>query len=203
LRAITYLTEWLVEDAGDALPDVARGHVAKMRQRVDRMEQLLNDMLAYSRAGRQFHAPETVNCVALVRNIVDLLTLPPGFVITISDALPVLHTERVPLETVFLNLLSNAIKHHDHPSTGHVWVTAQPHGDSTEFAVTDNGPCIDPQYHARIFEAFQALKPRDQTEGSGIGLAVVKKIVERRNGTVWVKSEVGKGATFYFTWASS
>ncbi len=135
--------------------------------------------------------------------MVELLAPPPNFSITIEDLPLSLHTERVPLETVFRNLLSNAIKHHDHPATGHVRVTARFIEAGVEFTVADNGPGIDAQFHARIFEAFQSLKSRDLTEGSGIGLAVVKKIVERRGGTIRVESQVGQGTTFNFTWPTA
>ncbi len=200
LRAINQLAGWLAEDAGDALPSAALVHMDKMRRRIARMEQLLDDMLIYARARKQRYSAEEVDTHALVHNVVELLAPPPGFVITIADSLPMLHTERVPLEMVFRNLLNNAIKHHDNVGAGQVWVTAQPNGDGVEFAVWDNGPGIAPHLHDRIFEIFQSLKPRDQVEGSGIGLAVVKKIVERRGGKILVESEVGKGATFYFTW---
>jgi signal transduction histidine kinase len=200
LRAINQLAVWLVEDAGDALPSAALVHMDRMHQRIARMEKLLDDMLIYARASKQRYGVEVVDTHALVHNVVELLAPPPGFVITVADSLPMLHTERVPLETVFRNLLNNAIKHHDNVGAGQVWVTAQPKGDGVEFAVRDNGPGIAPHLHDRIFEIFQSLKPRDQVEGSGIGLAVVKKIVERRGGKILVESEVGKGATFYFTW---
>jgi signal transduction histidine kinase len=203
LRAITHLTHWLEEDSGDALPTVARGHIDKMRGRLARMERLLDDLLTYARAGRQNHAPEEVDSAALVHNLVDMLAPPAGFQIHVADTLPLLHTERVPLETVLRNLINNAIKHHDNPAHGQVAISAYLNGSKVEFVVADNGPGIAPQFHARIFAIFQALKPRDQVEGSGIGLAVVKKIVENRGGTILVQSDIGAGATFRFTWPVS
>jgi signal transduction histidine kinase len=114
-----------------------------------------------------------------------------------------LHTERVPLETVLRNLIGNAIKHHPQPSAGHVEITAQAQGPWVAIMVKDNGPGIDPAFHGRIFEIFQTLKPRDAIEGSGMGLTVVKKLVESRGGTIRVASRLGQGATFSFTWPSS
>jgi signal transduction histidine kinase len=106
----------------------------------------------------------------------------------------------VALEVVLRNLLGNAVKHHHQPEGGHVWVSAQEKGDWIEFAVTDDGPGIDPQFHERIFGVFQTLKPRDEVDGSGIGLALVKRLVEMRGGTIVVESSAGHGATFRFTW---
>ena len=203
LRAIKHLTDWLEDDAGEALPAKARGHIPKMRQRLARMERLLDDLLTYARAGRQHHPPEEVDCGALVRSVVELLGPPAGFTVMLDAELPSLLTERVPLETVFRNLLNNAIKHHHAPHAGRVQVTAARQDGRVEFAVTDDGPGIAPQYHARIFEIFQSLRPRDQVEGSGMGLAVVKKIVENRGGTIGVRSAVGAGATFWFTWPAA
>jgi signal transduction histidine kinase len=123
--------------------------------------------------------------------------------------MPTIYTERVPLETVLRNLVGNAIKHHDRPEAGHVRISATEQegaqaGDQTgrwvEFTVEDDGPGIDPQHHERIFQIFQSLKPRDQVEGSGMGLAVVKKTVENQGGSIMVRSDGQQGSTFRFTW---
>ena len=114
--------------------------------------------------------------------------------------MPRLYTERVPLETVLRNLVGNAVKHHDRPHEGFVRVAAEDLGDWVQFSVTDNGPGIAPQHHERIFQIFQSLKPRDVVEGSGMGLAVVKKTVEGQGGRIELISDVGEGSTFRFTW---
>ena len=114
--------------------------------------------------------------------------------------LPKVFGERVPLETVLRNLIGNAIKHHDHPETARVEVAASESDGFVEFVVADNGPGIEAAHHDRIFQVFQTLKPRDQVEGSGMGLAVVKKIVENQGGRILLTSAPGQGATFCFTW---
>jgi PAS domain S-box-containing protein len=204
LRAIQHLATWLSQDAAAVLPPASQAHLVKLQGRIKRMEALLDDLLTYSRAGRHRHPPERIELDALVRNVVDLLATPSGFSVTVAQTAdqPVAPfvTERVPLETVFRNLLGNAIKHHDQPSAGQVTITAQDLGDVMEFAVSDNGPGIDPAFHERIFDIFQTLKPRDQVEGSGIGLTVVKKLVESRGGSIRVESALGQGASFHFTW---
>ena len=199
LRAIEHLAHWISEDAEEILPPHSREHLAKMRGRVRRMEQLLDDLLAYSRAGRVRPPVETVDTAHLVQDVVAVLAPPPGFIVTFEGAAPVVRTPRVSLELVLRNLIGNAIKHH-RGEHGMVRVCAFERSEMVEFEVSDDGPGIDPQYHARIFEMFQTLQPRDQTEGSGMGLAIVKKLVESYGGTITVESTAERGSTFRFTW---
>ena len=199
LRAIEHLATWISEDADELLPAKSKAHLDKMRSRIKRMEGLLDDLLAYSRADRYTSKPEKVDTGQLVDEVIKLFALPEGFAITAQPAMPVAVTERVPLELILRNLLSNAIKHHNRRD-GHVQVTARDLGKTIEFAVSDDGPGIDPQFHERIFQMFQTLQPRDKVEGSGIGLAVVKKVLESRGGKINVESAEGQGATFKFIW---
>lgn len=200
LRAINYLASWIAEDSAAVLPETSKAHLAKIHSRIARMESLLNDLLTFSRVTRQHHPPEQVNTGELVRNVVELLAPPAGLTVTVEPTLPTLQTERVPLETVFRNLIGNAIKHHHQPDAAHIQVTAEQRRSFVVFSVKDNGPGIDPRFHERIFQIFQTLRPRDQVESSGMGLALVKRIVENRGGRVGVESSVGHGATFRFTW---
>ena len=200
LRGISQLAEWISEDAAALLPDASKEHLNKLSGRVKRMEMLLNDLLAYSRAGRQRHKPEMINIAEVVQDVVADLAPPAGFAIHVIEPIPTLRAERVPLELLFRCLLGNAVKHHHDPVAGCVEIMARVQNEVIEFVIKDNGPGIDPQFHQRIFEIFQTLKPRDQVEGSGIGLALVKKLVESRGGEVAVESNVGEGATFRITW---
>lgn len=181
------------------LPASSKAHLAKLRGRIQRMENLLDDLLAYSSAGRYPYTSETVETRLLVQNIIELLAPPPAFAITLGALMPTLVTVRVPLETVLRNLISNAIKHHDR-ADGHVHVPAQAYARYIKFTVSDDGPGIDAQFHERIFGMFQTLKPRDEVEGSGRGLAIVQKMVENWDGVITVESVPGQGATFHFTW---
>jgi len=199
LRAIEHLAHWISEDAEDILPPHSQEHLAKMRGRVRRMEQLLDDLLAYSRAGRVRPPAEAVEIENLVHDVVTVLAPPPGFTVTFEGTAPVLRTPRVSLELVLRNLIGNAIKHHK-GAAGRVRVCAFEQSEMIEFEVSDDGPGIDPQYHERIFEMFQTLQPRDKTEGSGMGLAIVKKLVESYGGTIAVESTGANGTTFRFTW---
>jgi signal transduction histidine kinase len=200
LRAVNHLAAWIAEDAAEALPESSKIHLAKLQSRIQRMDKLLNDLLIYSRAGRRYYTKTSkVDTGALVAEIVDLLAPPPGFTITIQENMPTLRVYPVLLELVFRNLIDNAIKHHHRPD-GRIDISARERGDLVEFAVTDDGPGIDPTFHERIFQIFQTLQPRDDIESSGVGLAIVKKAVESQHGVVSLISAIGQGSTFRFTW---
>jgi signal transduction histidine kinase len=123
---------------------------------------------------------------------------PPGMTVSVG-ALPAFVTHRAPLAQVLRNLIGNAIKHHDR-AVGHIDVSVSAGADSIEFVVRDDGPGIPREYHQEIFQMFSTLKPRDVMEGSGMGLAMVRKILENRGGSIHVESAEGRGATFRFTW---
>lgn len=198
LRGIANLAQWVEEDLGTAVTDEARQHLDLLRGRVNRMEGLIDGILQYSRVGRVTNAVERVNVAELVDDVVDLLAPPDGVSVTVEPGLPILSTERLPLRQVFQNLISNAIKHAG-PDV-QIAVRCRDRGDCYEFAVADSGPGVPPQYHQRIFGIFQTLASRDKVEGSGLGLALIKKIVEHHRGRVWLESPPGTGATFFFTW---
>ena len=128
------------------------------------------------------------------------LAVPPGFTVEVAANLPELVGRRVPLEQVFRNLLANAIKHHDR-AEGRLRVSAStPRPGWVEFVVTDDGPGIAPEFHERVFQLFQTLKPRDRVEGSGMGLALVRRLVDRQGGEVWIGAAEGRGSAIHFTW---
>jgi PAS domain S-box-containing protein len=201
LRGIANLAQWIEDDAGNGLSGESAQHLRMLQGRVQRLEALIDGILAYSRAGRTKNAPEPVDSGALVREVIELLAPPPEVTIEIPEHLPTLRAERVPLQQVFLNLLGNAVKfgRTERPDVT-VRLECSDLGDAVEFAVSDNGPGIAPEYHDRIWGIFQTLAPRDKIEGTGIGLSVVRKVVETRGGHVALDSAPGRGATFRFTW---
>ncbi len=198
IRAIDSLAAWIAEDAGDVLPPGSAEHLRLLRGRAERMEGLLDGLLAYSRAGRGEAAPEPVDLAALVARAVETVTPPQGFDVSVEVPAPPVVTERVPLALVVRNLIGNAIKHHDRPD-GRVTVAARVGAGGLTLEIGDDGPGIAPDYQERVFEMFQTLRPRDEVEASGMGLAIVRKTVEARGGTVAVRSE-GRGTTFEVTW---
>jgi signal transduction histidine kinase len=201
LRGIANLAQWIEEDlqSQDRLPPETAEMLQLMRSRMHRMEALIEGLLQYSRAGRVRQAPETVSTKKLVRDIVDLLAPPEDVTISISPDLPTFVTTRLPLQQVLLNLIGNALKHANREHA-EVAITSADAGPSFEFSVTDNGQGIPEEFQDRIWGIFQTLEARDKVEGTGIGLALVKKLVDAEGGRVWVESEPGQGATFKFLW---
>jgi signal transduction histidine kinase len=199
LRAVWHLAQWIQEDAGAALPERSSRDLDTLRQRVKRMDGLLDSLLEYSRAGRLRAEPDDIDPNTLVAEIAASLNLGEGMTIGVTSELPRIHTPRTPFATVLRNLISNAVKHHDRP-VGTVEVSHREEGEFVEFAVSDDGPGIAPIYHERIFQMFEVLTPRDEVEASGMGLAIVKKTVESYGGKIHVDSPNGRGSRFRFTW---
>jgi len=199
LRGIANLGGWIEEDLGEKLSDKSREYLHLLRGRVRRLEDLIQGVLDYSRAGRVSDAPTGVNVHALVHEVVELIAPPAGVMIEIDPSLPTLSTTRVPLQQVFMNLVGNALKYNPNAQR-RVQVGAEPVRDGWEFFVRDDGPGIAKRYHEQIWGLFQTLHSRDRIESTGMGLAIVRKIVEAHGGRAWIDSEEGKGATFRFTW---
>jgi len=199
LQAIANLSEWIEEDAGQLLTGETKRHLELLRGRVNRMAALIQGILEYSRVRRVHEKVETVDVGKMLNEVVDLLDVPRGFTIDVQQAMPVISTAKIRLEQVFSNLIGNAIKHHNNRE-GRISIQARDEGTFYEFQVSDDGPGIAPEYHEKIFVIFQTLKARDHFESTGVGLALVKKIVEDNGGKITVDSSEGRGATFRFTW---
>jgi signal transduction histidine kinase len=200
LRGIASVTDWLEDDLGDSISDKARELLGLLHGRVARMEALIDGILAYSRISRYKDAREPVAVETLVREVAAQLSAKPGVVtIDVPDSMASIAVQKAPFQQVWLNLLGNALKH-GAAERPEVHVAARSAGEHWEFSVSDNGPGIARQFHERIFRIFHTLASRDKVEGTGIGLAIVKKLVDDRGGRVWVESEPGKGAKFCFTW---
>lgn len=199
LQAISNLSEWIEEDLGDRVTGESAKHMDLMRKRVRRMVALIEGILEFSRVRRIHEKPEVVDVGKMLVDVIDLISRPAEFTIKVSDGMPAFETERIRLQQVFANLISNAVKHHDRPD-GTVEVSVRDAGELFEFSVADDGPGIAPEYHEKVFLIFQTLKPRDKFESTGVGLALVKRIVEDKGGRVELLSKEGQGAIFRFTW---
>jgi PAS domain S-box-containing protein len=190
---------WLEEDLHD-LSDESRKLLGLMRSRISRMETLLDDLLTYSRVGRTDTAASERKLTDIFASIIEVLNPPAHIQVRVEGELSVTVTASAQLEQVLRNLINNAIKHHD-KQTGEVVLSGKRVGDFVEFVVRDDGPGIPPQFHDKIFQLFQTLKRRDEVEGSGMGLALVKKLVEQQNSCITVHSQGnGTGAEFRFQW---
>ncbi len=200
LRAIANLSQWIEEDLEEVMTDDTRKQMGLLRGRVQRLEGLINGILQYSRVGRVDMKTEMVDTTLLLAEVLDGLAPPPGLHIDIALDMPCLVTAPLPLSQVFGNLLSNAIKYHDRPDSGHIAVSARNlKGGGYEFSVADDGPGIAPEFHDKVFQIFQTLNARDKVESTGIGLTVVKKVVEQLGGEITLESAEGEGSTFRFT----
>jgi PAS domain S-box-containing protein len=203
LRGIANLATWIEDDLADLLPEENRQQLALMRSRVERMDAMINGLLEYSKAGRAKLSPETIDFPALMAEILGIIEVPPEVKVEVEAQVARIRARRILLNQVLLNLVSNAIKHRERPD-GNIWVGVRDIGKYYEFWVRDDGPGIPPEHHQRIFEIFQTLKPssalNSSSENTGIGLSIVKKIVEAEGGTLRLTSEVGVGSKFSFTW---
>ena len=204
LRGIANLSEWLKEDLQDRLTPETQEQLDLLRDRVARMNALIEGLLAYSRIGRAAGSLETVDVDLLVREVVDSLDPPRGFRMKFGPGLPVLRTDRLHLSQVFANLIANAIRHHDRDQ-GLVTVCGREEGDRWVFSVVDDGPGIPPEFRHKIFLMFQTLAVKDYGVNTGIGLALVKKLVEEDGGTIYVEdANLGqdgrRGSRFVFSW---
>jgi len=199
LRAIANLSQWIEDDLAPVLTSEVRQHLGLLRGRVRRLESLIDGVLKYAKAGHADEKIESVDVHALLVETIDMLAPATLASIEIAAGMPVLMTQRVPLQQVFMNLIGNAMKHARRPDLK-VVIGVREVGVVWEFSVSDNGPGIAAAYHERIWAIFQTLEARDKVESTGMGLAVVRKIVEQKGGRAWVVSSLGEGATFYFTW---
>ncbi len=199
LRGIKLITEWLCEDYSDKLDAEAKEQMTLLQSRVNRMHNLIDGVLQYSRIGRIREDIVEVDLNELLPMVVDTIAPPAHIQIAIDPGLPKITGEKTRIIQVFQNLLTNAVKFMDKPE-GRVQVACTEDGAFWRFAVIDNGPGIEEKYFERIFRIFQTLAPKDEFESTGVGLTLVKKIVELYGGRVWVESQVGQGSTFLFTW---
>ncbi|MFQ6371565.1 CHASE domain-containing protein [Shewanella sp. YIC-542] len=198
LRGIEQLSDWLHEDLAENASPKVQQYLRLIRSRVQRMERLLEGLLTYSRIGRIDAQLVKTDSAQLVQEVFALVNLQPEYQLQIQSALPEFVTARVPLELVFRNLFSNALKHHDRDK-GVISVSCCELKAQYCFCVEDDGPGIPAQFHEKVFAIFQTLRPRDEVEGSGLGLSLVKKCVENFGGRIWLESE-GRGCRFCFTW---
>ncbi|MEP7168418.1 MAG: ATP-binding protein [Bacteroidota bacterium] len=198
LRAISSLTSFLEEDLCEKLNDESKENLLLLKNRVARMENFINGLLEYSRAAKSSNV-ETVETGVLINEIIGWLDCPDHIKIRTQGIFPVLKTDRIKIEQVLSNLITNAIKYNN-KKEGTIEIGCNDFEDWTQFYIQDNGPGIEKQFHDKIFELFHTLESRDIVESTGIGLAIVKKIIEDHGGKIWVESEPGNGTRFTFTY---
>jgi PAS domain S-box-containing protein len=197
LRAIGTLADFIQLDYAEKLGDEGKEQLNLLVGRVKRMYNLIEGVLQYSKVGRTRERIQEIDVDRLLKEIVDGLDVPESVKVT-WDNMPLVVFEKVPLQQILQNLISNAIKFMDKPQ-GLVNITFRDRGTFMEFAITDNGMGIEQRFFEKIFQIFQTLQSRDEYENTGIGLTIVKKIVNFYHGRIWLTSVPGEGSTFYFT----
>jgi signal transduction histidine kinase len=198
LRGINELSNWISEDYSDKLDKEGKENLRLLKERSTKMNSMIQGILEYSRVGRTELETEKVDLNNLVEGVIDLLNPPNNIKITIEDKLPEYTANRTRLSEVFQNLISNAIKYIDKPE-GIIKISCTDEGNEWKFGVSDNGPGIEEKNFEKIFKIFQTLGSVPKEGSTGIGLTIVKKIIDLYKGRIWIESEIGKGTTFYFT----
>jgi signal transduction histidine kinase len=200
LRAITHLAGWISQDLATTASPETLEHLELLQGRARRLQALLDGLLAYSRIGRGESDAEDLNLADIVEDILAVAPPPPGFVVVCEGTMPTIRVMRTPLRVVLDNLIANSLKHHDR-AEGRVTIAMRRADGLVEIRVSDDGPGIPAQFHDRVFEIFQTLASRDRVESSGMGLAIVKKMIEVHGGRVWIESAPPeRGTTVAFTW---
>jgi PAS domain S-box-containing protein len=198
LRGIGSIADRLIRKYNETLDNEGKDQLRLLIIRVKRMSDFIDGILKYSEIGHVVEELQKVDLNMLVTEIISEIAVPDNFEIIVEQVLPTIRCERPRLKQIFQNLISNAVKYTDKPK-GRIRIGFADENDFWKFSVADNGCGIKEQYFGKIFEIFQTLAPRDKTESTGIGLTIVKKIVELFGGKVWVTSTIGQGSTFFFT----
>ncbi len=198
LRAITTLTEFIEEDISDKLDGDALNNFSLLKQRALRMQNIINDILDYSKIGKEKVKLEEVNPKVLLNEIYAGMPVDNQFKFILADSFPTLNIQRIFLEQISANIISNAIKYND-KEEGRLEVSYKINDRNFVLSFKDNGPGIDPTYHKKIFEIFQTLSDQKHIDSTGIGLSTVKKIAIELGGDVTIESSVGEGSTFILT----
>ncbi|GJL58270.1 MAG: hypothetical protein NPIRA03_11270 [Nitrospirales bacterium] len=200
LRTIHGFTQLLAERYKDQLDDRGKEFIGFVTDGANRMQTLIQDLLKYSRIQARELNPVPVNAEEVLNEILEHLrmALEDQQASITHDPLPIILTDRSHFQHLLQNLITNAMKFHG-PNRPHIHLTAKEGGNEWIFSVQDNGIGVGPEYFERIFLPFKRLHTREEYVGTGIGLAICKKIVERRGGRIWVESESGAGAKFSFT----
>lgn len=199
LRGIDQLATWIEEDLADTLNEGTKKHLRLMRTRINRMEYLLSDLLKYARAGTNQGEPEEINSAEIIKEIFELTCVNENFTLEMKGEFPCFVSTKVAFQLVIRNLITNALKHHD-KDKGTISVSVSNIKSQYVFEVSDDGPGIAPENRERVFGLFQTLRPRDEVEGSGMGLAIVKKMVESFGGAILVTGNTPRGSVFSFSW---
>jgi len=198
LRGIRNIAAWIKEDCGQSLNETGHMHLQLMDKQIQKMENLIKAVLEYSKSGIAKNSAEWINLDDLIRDVVEMVEIDANTRFTIRLRVPEMKGTKVVISQVLQNLLSNSVKHNK-KMVKEVEVEVTEDGNQIRFMVSDNGPGIAISDHEKVFDLFQNLRANTDYESSGIGLAVARKLIEESGGKMWVESDSGKGARFYFS----
>lgn len=196
LRSIDALVNWIKEDNADKFDARTIENLEHIENTLETMEMLISDVLLYSKVGVNKHRNRKINLHDELKKLISALYIPDYIKIAIPNPLPVIRANKIEMQQLFQNLISNAVKFID-KEKGSIEIGFTETPKFYQFHVADNGMGIEKQYHEKIFQIFRSLKK--SKDSTGIGLSIVKKIIDNYQGKIWLESEPGLGTTFYFT----
>ncbi|WP_299158406.1 ATP-binding protein [uncultured Tenacibaculum sp.] len=196
LQGIDALTYWLQEDYKDVLGDEGKEKIKLIRGNVEKMDELVKGITKYSTIGKQVKDSYEVDLNIVLNKILKKIAIPDNFIVKIPEVLPTIQGDNFRMEELFFSIIDNAVKFND-KEQGEITVSYSDEKSFWKFSISDNGKGIEEKYFKKIFLAFQKLE--NEYKSPGIGLSIVKKIIEQYEGETWIESELTKGTTFYFT----
>lgn len=199
LRGISNVVSWIEEDHANELTPKLKEYLEMIKGRTTKGELLIQGLLMYARVGKQVQLKEMLDLGKLVEEILQTIDVQPGQRIEVAPDMPIIQTEKLPLVIILSNLITNALKH-NHSANPVVKIFSADMKNHYKIYVEDNGIGIDQKHHEKIFLIFQTLRDRESFDHTGVGLSIVKKILNNNNEKIFLKSEPGKGSTFSFTW---
>ncbi len=198
LRGVSYLAYTIQRENKDVLEEKSLDLLTLLQDRVMLMGNLIDGVLRYSKISSIKESRQALVLSQIVPDVVDFLAPPANFEITIADNLPTIENEPTKIRQVFQNFISNSIKYND-KETGKIEISSKVNGDFYEFCIADNGPGIPERFHDTIFQIFKTGAQTQSKNSTGVGLSIIKKIIHKNDGKLWLESEVGKGTKFFFT----
>lgn len=199
LRAISNLAKWIEEDTKEiSSPDV-QNNLQLLQKRVERMENLINGILAYSKAGKESNESNILDLGVFINDIIDLIDPPSTFKVETKGNWPTILTDNIKLQQIFANLISNSVKYMD-KEQGQIEIGCLPLENCIQCYVADNGPGIESKHHEDIFKLFKTITSKNEHESTGIGLSIVKKMIDEKGGKIWVDSSPQTGTKITFVW---
>ncbi len=199
LNGILGLVEWVQEDLDGYDNETVKENLEHIRRSAENLSSMITGVLEYSKSSKITYKRDDIDLDSFISDIIKLILPPAHIRVELQAGLPVIKGDHIKLQQVLQNFIGNAVKYND-KAEGLVKISMEEKPNCYEFTISDNGPGIDPKNHQRIFQLFQTLNPISDIDSTGVGLTIVKSIVENQGGKIHVDSELGKGASFTFQW---